>query len=114
RLWGGIHVPSDDFTGRIIGSQCGRCAWELVRKYFDGSVASSPFALEIRYDTNQCKIRCETVRGFFYKLQSTTNLNEPFTDEPGGFVQAVDSPTVLVENLGGLNKFYRAIRSLAP
>ena len=26
RLWGGIHVPADDFAGRIIGSQVGQDA----------------------------------------------------------------------------------------
>jgi uncharacterized protein DUF6851/vanadium-dependent haloperoxidase-like protein len=34
RLYGGIHVPSDDFTGRIVGSQCGKAAWALVQHYF--------------------------------------------------------------------------------
>jgi hypothetical protein len=26
RLFGGIHVQADDFTGRIIGSTCGKDA----------------------------------------------------------------------------------------
>jgi hypothetical protein len=38
RLWGGIHIQADDFTGRIIGSQCGEEAWALAEKYYDGSV----------------------------------------------------------------------------
>ena len=36
RLWGGIHVQTDDFTGRIIGSECGKAAWSVARLYFDG------------------------------------------------------------------------------
>jgi hypothetical protein len=36
RLWGGIHVPTDDFVGRRIGVECGRRAWTLARQYFDG------------------------------------------------------------------------------
>jgi hypothetical protein len=40
RLWGGIHIKADDFTGRIIGSQCGKEAWALAEKYYDGSAAS--------------------------------------------------------------------------
>ena len=36
RLWGGIHIQADDFTGRIIGSQCGKDAWALAERYYDG------------------------------------------------------------------------------
>jgi hypothetical protein len=38
RLYGGIHIAADDFEGRRIGSECGRGAWELARRYFEGSV----------------------------------------------------------------------------
>jgi Domain of unknown function (DUF6851) len=37
RLYGGIHIAADDFGGRRIGSQCGKEAWALARRYFDGS-----------------------------------------------------------------------------
>jgi len=37
RLYGGIHIPADDFTGRMLGSQCGLEAWALAEKYYDGS-----------------------------------------------------------------------------
>ena len=37
RLWGGIHIQADDFAGRVIGSQCGKDAWELAEKYYDGT-----------------------------------------------------------------------------
>jgi hypothetical protein len=36
RLYGGIHVQVDDFTGRRIGSQCGKEAWALAQKYYGG------------------------------------------------------------------------------
>ena len=36
RLWGGIHVPPDDFAGRIIGSQIGIEAYERAHLYFQG------------------------------------------------------------------------------
>src|SRR5262249_4043988 len=35
RIWGGIHPPVDDFTGRRVGSQCGLGAWALAQRYFD-------------------------------------------------------------------------------
>ena len=38
RLFGGIHIPADDFEGRKIGSQCGKDAWALSLRYFDGSI----------------------------------------------------------------------------
>jgi hypothetical protein len=37
RLWMGIHVPADDFAGRRVGSQCGKEAWELAQRYFEGA-----------------------------------------------------------------------------
>ena len=37
RLLGGIHVPSDDFAGRRVGFDCGRAAWKLAQRYYDGS-----------------------------------------------------------------------------
>ena len=38
RLYMGIHIPADDLNGRRLGSQCGRDAWELARRYYEGSV----------------------------------------------------------------------------
>ena len=40
RLYGGIHVPADDFNGRIIGSECGKEAWALAQQYFAGTAGS--------------------------------------------------------------------------
>jgi hypothetical protein len=40
RLWGGIHIQADDFTGRRIGSQCGKTAWLLAQRYYSGSIGS--------------------------------------------------------------------------
>ena len=37
RLYMGIHVAPDDFEGRKIGSVCGKQAWTLARRHFDGS-----------------------------------------------------------------------------
>jgi hypothetical protein len=40
RLYGGIHVETDDFTGRIVGSTCGIDAWALARRYYAGLVGN--------------------------------------------------------------------------
>ena len=37
RLYGGIHIAADDFDGRTMGSQCGKDAWALANRYFDGT-----------------------------------------------------------------------------
>ena len=39
RLWGGIHIQADDFTGRTLGSACGKAAWALAQRYFAGKVS---------------------------------------------------------------------------
>ena len=36
RLYGGIHVQADDFSGRIVGSTCGRDAWVVAQRYYAG------------------------------------------------------------------------------
>jgi hypothetical protein len=40
RLFGGIHIQADDFTGRVIGSQCGKDAWARAQRFYAGKVAS--------------------------------------------------------------------------
>lgn len=37
RLYGGIHIEADDFAGRRLGALCGKAAWELAGRYFDGT-----------------------------------------------------------------------------
>ena len=41
RLFGGIHIQADDFTGRVIGSACGQGAWALALAYYAGSVPAT-------------------------------------------------------------------------
>jgi len=79
-------VSADDLVGRRIGAEVGRAAWALARLYLDGSVSQSPVNLTVRrFDNGTCEVRCDTLRGLFYKLQSTPDLTQPFTDDPGGF-----------------------------
>jgi hypothetical protein len=39
RIYMGIHITEDDFTGRQIGSACGQEAWALAQRYFDGAAS---------------------------------------------------------------------------
>jgi hypothetical protein len=115
RLYGGIHVSVDDLTGRIIGSKCGQAVWVLAQTYFDGTVTNITFSLTMRLlNPSQSELRWPTLRGFFYKLQSTTNLSQPFMDDPASFVQAFDSSSSQTNSTISGNKFYRAIRASGP
>jgi hypothetical protein len=40
RLWGGIHIETDDFTGRQLGSKCGKAAYALAQRYYNGTTGS--------------------------------------------------------------------------
>jgi hypothetical protein len=37
RIYGGIHIPADDFAGRRIGSRIGKQAWARAERYFAGT-----------------------------------------------------------------------------
>jgi membrane-associated phospholipid phosphatase len=115
RIWGGIHPPADDFAGRRVGAQCGQGAWALAQKYFDGSVTNTPVVLALRDVTaTQCEVRYNTLRGFFYKLQCTLDLNQPFTDVPAGFARAFDSSMAHLDTLTNPSKFYRVVIAPTP
>ena len=38
RIYGGIHIATDDVAGRRIGSRVGKQAWALAERYFAGNV----------------------------------------------------------------------------
>ena len=40
RLCGGIHIPADDFSGRRMGSECGKTAWALAERYYAGTAVA--------------------------------------------------------------------------
>ena len=115
RLYGGIHVSTDDLTGRRIGSQCGRGVWALAQQYFNGSLLSTTSPPTVcQASGGQCVLQFSSLRGVYYKLQSTVDLNTPFADMPGGFTQAVDALTTVTDPIHSAQKFYRVILSLTP
>ena len=115
RIWGGIHPPADDFAGRRVGAQCGQGAWNLARTYWDGSVTNTPITLALRaLDPVRNEIRFNTLRGFYCKVQSTTDLTVPFADEPGNATLALDSSVTLTNAVTGSQKFYRGAISPLP
>ena len=115
RIWGGIHPPVDDFGGRRAGSQCGQAVWALAKKYWDGSVANTPMTIALKpVSAGSHELRFNTLRGLYYKVQSTTNLNVAFSDEPGAATLALEGWFVKTNAAAGPQKCYRARSSLAP
>jgi hypothetical protein len=110
RLWGGIHVSVDDLTGRIAGSQVGQSVWALAQKYFDGSIANIPITVAIRQvSPGTCEVRFNTVRGFYYNLQSAAGFGQEFVNDPAGFAQATDTSMVRLDNGPGPMKLFRVV-----
>jgi len=60
------------------------------------------------------ELRFNTLRGLYYKVQSTTNLAEPFTDESWGAMLAFDSTLARTNTADGPQKFFRAFSALTP
>ncbi len=115
RLWGGIHVSVDDLTGRRVGSQCGQGVWALAQKYFNGSVTNTPISIAMRpLSPSQCEISYTAMRGFYYKLQSKTDLTQDFIDEAPGFTRALDTSVVRTNTFAGQGKFFRIMRAVVP
>jgi hypothetical protein len=115
RIWGGIHPPVDDLAGRIVGSQCGLAVWALASKYFDGSIVTNlpPTLAMNSLNPATCEVRFNTQRGFYYKLQSTTNFAVPFADEGGASI-AYEGSIARTNSTTGPQKYYRAVKTLTP
>ena len=110
RIWGGIHPSIDDFTGRRVGSQVGKTAWNLAKRYFDGSLRTAGVDLQIRpVGPSQCELRFQAVRGMSYILQSTPDLSVPFTNDPSGTFTATDTPAIRIEADFGASRYYRIV-----
>ncbi len=110
RIWGGIHPPADDFAGRLVGSTAGKAVWDLVHRYWDGTVANSQLAIR-RLPETQCELTFTTRRGFRYQQQSTPSLGLPFVDDPVRINQPFDILTLVHTN--GMNDSSRYIRMIA-
>jgi hypothetical protein len=115
RIWGGIHPPVDDFAGRRVGSQVGTNAWELARRFFDGSVTNSQVLLTARkLDSSNLELRFNAVRGLYYKVLSSTNVAGPYGDGGGAGQVAMEASVASTNSLGDRQRFFRISASLAP
>jgi hypothetical protein len=114
-IFGGIHPPVDDFTGRRIGSQVGTNTWALVQKYFDGSILNSPVNLAARnLDGSNMEVRYNAVRGLFYKVLTATNAAGPYSDGGNPGQLAFEASVASTNSLSEPQRFFRVSESLAP
>lgn len=114
RIWGGIHPPIDNFVGRRVGAQVGKGTWDLVRRYWDGSVTNTPVTIT-RLNSNQYEVRYPALRGFYYDLRSSLNVAQTFTNDPPGTSQPFDAISVARTNtINGPAKFFRAVSRSMP
>ncbi|MDB4783480.1 vanadium-dependent haloperoxidase, partial [Verrucomicrobiales bacterium] len=113
RLWGGIHVLVDDLPGRVMGSRVGLRAYELAKKYWDGSIIKEPIQFSFLRDETLGKatINWDRTIGLFYKVQSSFDLANWWDetewiraeDAWGKFEDAKPSPE---------RAFYRVLRAI--
>ena len=115
RLWGGIHAAADDLSGRRVGAACGRAAFDLASRYFDGSIARHTPALAIQpLPGGGVELRCQTVRGWYYRIQTALSADSPWSDDPAGFARAGDTLVIHRDPAEGLARFYRVAASPIP
>ncbi|MGJ8724818.1 MAG: FG-GAP-like repeat-containing protein [Roseibacillus sp.] len=75
RIYGGIHFPVDDGPGRVMGSECGKRAFGLSKKYFDGSIRTEIPEIEMRgLAGNLVNIHSSSIPGRFYRIESSDSL----------------------------------------
>jgi hypothetical protein len=115
RIWGGIHPPVDDLTGRRVGSQVGLAAWQLARKFFDGSVINSEVTLTARpLDPANLELRFNAVRGLYYRVLTSTNAAGPYTDSGTPAQLAWEASVATTHSVDAPQKFFRVSVSLVP
>jgi hypothetical protein len=115
RIWGGIHPPVDDLTGRRVGNQAGQGAWGLAKQFYDGTITNTAIVVAFRkLNSAQAEIRFNTPRGFYHRVQSTMDLKQPFTNEPGAAIPSLDTTIFSTNSIAGAQKFFRVVRSLTP
>lgn len=112
RRWGGIHVPEDDYAGRVVGTQTGQSAWDLARLYWDGSILSAPMAPGLTHEGGSVVLRWLSQRGMFYQVQGSRTLQRWSDLTPP--TAALDLAQSFLENNSSEQQYYRILRTLIP
>ena len=117
RLWGGIHVPADDFAGRVMGSTIGKTATESALDLFISSALSwhnQVKSTDTDFDNVVSPIDALLVinelTAHEFSSADTGLLDEISGIPPGGFLDVNDdgiiSPTdaiIVINELNGIN-----------
>ena len=112
RLYGGIHVPVDDGPGRIVGSIVGKAAWELARKYYDGSVVNEPIDFRIERTESGYELVWSALPGFYYTVEASTDLVDFAPLEVDLLAQSAEMRLLIGSGLG--RRYFRIVRTLTP
>ncbi|MGE3308987.1 MAG: vanadium-dependent haloperoxidase, partial [Limisphaerales bacterium] len=115
RIWGGIHPPADDFSGRRVGSEAGLSAWALAQKYFDGSVADASVTLTARpMEQGNLELRFNVVRGLYYSVLAAPDANGPYSISGSPSELAFETSMLRTNATTGSRGFFKVSASLTP
>lgn len=121
RRWGGIHPYEDDYHGRIIGSQVGKSAFALAKKFWTGAIHQDVIIPSFTKNVNgSMTITYEATRGLYHKIQFSTDLLEwedktPYTIAYVNGAVTTDITGSWTENSPPAgNRFYRVARTDHP
>ena len=99
----------------IEGSLDHKSAWELSKKFFDGTVANSEINLTARkLEGNNMELRFNAVRGLYYKVLSSTDVAGPYENGGAAGQVAWEASIATTNPIGSAPKFFRVSGSLTP
>ncbi|MDB6041311.1 MAG: hypothetical protein JWM99_5152, partial [Verrucomicrobiales bacterium] len=85
-----------------------------AKRYWDGSITDASVGIKV-LARGQYEVRYNTLRGVYYRSQSTPDLSQPFTNDPPILAQPFDSVSIVHTNtMKGPQAFHRVIGSLVP
>jgi hypothetical protein len=109
RIWGGIHPNVDNMGGRRVGAIVGKDIWDLLKRYWDGSITNTPLTIT-QLNSSQYECRFTALRGFQYDMQSSPSLSQTFTNDPPPTSQPFDQLTVTRTNsFAEQSRFHRVV-----
>ncbi len=115
RRWGGIHVSEDDYHGRVIGATVGVKAYALASSYWKATIDDQILPVNISVLANGSrKLTWSAIRGMYHRVQSSTELNGPWTNETVDSVTYDPAGTWTDDSSFGSRKFYRVVVNSQP
>ncbi|HWB06066.1 MAG TPA: hypothetical protein VG796_23790 [Verrucomicrobiales bacterium] len=115
RRWGGIHPSEDDYDGRRTGAVCGKSAYALAAKYWDGSIVNDVIVPTISMvEGGKVKVTWNATRGMYHRVQHSPDLIN-WTGVGTAAIMAYDTNGSWTDETPAAgDKFYRVVRSLVP